>query len=279
MFKEPTGFESKSFFLEGLNHSSLLHNGRTPLCMQYLRKGGGEVSAEEGLWRLWEAPADVPRAADVRAMEQQMNPEAQSLRRLQGDIDRALATRKESLDDKVNRPLTPSRSSTARQRSKSNRGERKGKGHSKGYGKAEGKGDQATSEYGKGKLMEPRCKAAAAPEARSKAGPPVGSGASSSGNPFRQEVRSTVGMPISPEAIERQAATYWQRYESLMKRNDVEYFPNTLVYYDRKLHFMLHEFVKGLVFEPEEYAPILHVLANGGLKYEKVTAYDQKWLP
>ena len=95
-----------------------------------------------------------------------MNPEAQSLRRLQGDIDRALATRKESLGDKVNRALTPSRSTTARQRSKSNRGERKGKGYSKGYGKAEGKGDQATSEYGKGKLLEARCKAAAAPEAQ-----------------------------------------------------------------------------------------------------------------
>ena len=40
--------------------------------------------------------------------------------------------------------------------------------------------------------MEARCKAAAAPEARSKASPPVGSGASSSGNPFRQEVWSTV---------------------------------------------------------------------------------------
>ena len=72
-------------------------------------------------------------------MEQQVNSEAQSLRRFQGDIDSALATRKESLDDKVNRALTPSRSATARQRSKSNRGERKGKGHSKGYGKAKEK--------------------------------------------------------------------------------------------------------------------------------------------
>merc|ERR1711989_277047 len=133
---------------------------------------------------LWEAPQDVPRAADVRAAEQLTSSEAQSLRRLQGDIDNALATRKQSLDDKVDRALTPSRSTTARQRSKSNRGERKGKGYSKGYGKAEGKGDQATSEYGKGKLLEARCKAAAAPEAQSKAGPPVGSGASSSGNPF-----------------------------------------------------------------------------------------------
>ena len=92
MFKEPTGFDNISFFVEGLSHSSLMHHGRTPLCMQYLRMGGEEVSAEESLWRLWEAPADVPRAADVRAMEQQSNPEAQYLSRVQGDIDRALAT-------------------------------------------------------------------------------------------------------------------------------------------------------------------------------------------
>ena len=64
-----------------------------------------------------------------------------------------------------------------------------------------------------------------------------------------------------------------------MRKHDVENFPKTFTYYNQRLHFMLHEFVKGLVFEPEEYAPILNVLYNGGLKYEKVTAYDQKWLP
>ena len=41
----------------------------------------------------------------------------------------------------------------------------------------------------------------------------------------------------------------------------------------------MDEFVKGLVFDQEEYAPILSVLYNGNLRYEKVTPYSQKWLP
>ena len=42
---------------------------------------------------------------------------------------------------------------------------------------------------------------------------------------------------------------------------------------------VLDDFVKGLVFEPEDYAPILQVLYDGHLKYVKVTPYNQKWLP
>ena len=125
--------------------------------------------------------------------------------------------------------------------------------------------------------MEARCKASA-PEARSKAGPPIGSCASNS-NPFRQGVKRSAGAPALPESIERLATTYWQCYGAKMRKHDVENFPKTFTYYNQRLHFMLHEFVKGLVFEPEEYAPILNVLHNGGLKYEKVTAHDQKWLP
>ena len=51
------------------------------------------------------------------------------------------------------------------------------------------------------------------------------------------------------------------------------------MYYNQRLHFILNEFVKGLVFDKEESAPILSVLYNGNSKYEKVTPYNQKWLP
>ena len=124
MFKEPTGYDPLSFYVEGLSHSSLMHYGKTPLCLVHLRKGGDSVRADVGEWRLWEDPQDVPRAAEVAAKNEQ---ETKYLSRVQSDINSALASRNEpedsaeDLDAKVNRELTPGRTSTARQRSKSNR--------------------------------------------------------------------------------------------------------------------------------------------------------------
>ena len=233
--------------------------------MQYLRKAGAEVSAESGIWRLWEAPQDVPRASTVRMVEMQLDPEdVSTLKRIKGNLDDVLENRKEG--DKLNRSLTPPRS--ARQRSKSNKGERRGKGSAKG----DGKGDQDAPESGKARLME----------ARSKAGPPVGSCAGSSNrgpSQVRQGAKRSAGAPASPENIERLASTYWRSYGPKMKRHETGNFPKTFMYYNQRLHFVLNEFVKGLVFDKEEYAPILSVLYNGNLRYGKVTPYNQKWLP
>ena len=55
MLKEPTGYSVTEFAL-GLNHSSMTHKGKTPLCMQYLRQVGKEITAESGIWRQWETP-------------------------------------------------------------------------------------------------------------------------------------------------------------------------------------------------------------------------------
>ena len=145
MFKGPMCYDRLSFFVQALAHSSLMHHGRTPLCLQHLRQGSGEVSAESGQWRLWDPPQDVPRAAEVMAKkDEESKYESKYLSRVSADINRALATRyeppeesAEDLDAKVNRELTPARTSTARQRSKSNRSQRKGKGWTKGFGKAE----------------------------------------------------------------------------------------------------------------------------------------------
>ena len=64
-----------------------------------------------------------------------------------------------------------------------------------------------------------------------------------------------------------------------MKKHEIGKFPKTFVFFNQRLHFVLDEFVKGLVFDQEEYAPILRALYNGNLRYEKVTPYNQKWLP
>ena len=162
----------------------------------------------------------------------------------------------------MNRSLTPPRS--ARRRSKSDKSERRGKGN--------GKGDQDATEPGKTRLME----------ARSKAGPPIGSCASSSNrgpSPIRQGAKRSAGAPASPESIERLATTYWKSYGAKMKKHEIGKFPKTFMFYNQRMHFVLDEFVKGLVFDKEEYAPILSVLYNGNLRYEKVTPYNQKWLP
>ena len=44
MHQEPVNYDTKDFCM-GLSHSSLLYNGKTPLCMQYLRKAGDEITA------------------------------------------------------------------------------------------------------------------------------------------------------------------------------------------------------------------------------------------
>ena len=64
-----------------------------------------------------------------------------------------------------------------------------------------------------------------------------------------------------------------------MRKHEVSKFPKTFMSFIQRLHFVLDDFVKGLVFEQEEYAPILNVLYDGNLKYAKVTPYNQKWLP
>ena len=51
------------------------------------------------------------------------------------------------------------------------------------------------------------------------------------------------------------------------------------MYYDRELHFMLHDFIANLTFVPQDYAPILSLRANGQLNYANVVPYNQKWVP
>ena len=43
-------YDHISFYVEGLSHSSLMHYGKTPLCLQHLRLGGGVVRADAGEW-------------------------------------------------------------------------------------------------------------------------------------------------------------------------------------------------------------------------------------
>ena len=64
-----------------------------------------------------------------------------------------------------------------------------------------------------------------------------------------------------------------------MKTHDMGQYPRNFRYFDGVLHLMLTDFVKGLVFDQEDYSPILQTFTGGHLKYMKVTPYDQKWLP
>ena len=228
MHKQPVGYDEVNFCLKGLNHSSLQHyNGRTALCMQYLRQAGVAVTAETGIWRLWESPLEVPRASEIQEL---VDPE--EIKRIKGNIDDTLENRKDGKGNPLDEALSPPRS--GRQRSKS---DQRGKGD-------RGKGDQDTTEAEeKQRLMQ----------ARSKAGPPIGSGASSSNrapSPIRQGTKRPAGAPASPDSIERLAITYWRSHGPKMRKHEVGKFPKTFMYFDKRLHFVLDEFVKGLVFEP-----------------------------
>ena len=234
--------------------------------MQYLRKVKDEVTAETGQWRLWEPSQDVPKAETVYMTEMQLQPENISeLKRIKGNLEDVLENRKEGA--MLNRSLTPPRNT--RQRSKSVRGEQRGKGSAKG----DAKGEREPQQPDKGKLME----------ARSKAGPPVGSGESSSyraPSRTRQEVKEPLaGAPASWRLFELTASSYWRSYGYKMMKHEICDFPKTFTYYNQKLHFILADFVKDLYFDREDYAPILSVMYNGHLKYEMVTPYNQKWLP
>ena len=65
MLREPDEYNKEDFAL-GLMHSSLTINGATPLCMNDLREGSRkEITAEAGIWRLWDQPKDVARAKSL----------------------------------------------------------------------------------------------------------------------------------------------------------------------------------------------------------------------
>ena len=193
---------------------------------------------------LWPVPKDVPRASQIQVDEVMVDPE--DIKRITSNIDDTLENRKDGKDDPLDRPLSPPRSARKRSGSdQSSKGERPGKGYS---GKGEsGKGEHDMSETEKKKLAE----------ASSQVRPPDGSGATSSNrapSPIRQGTKRPAGTPASPESIERLANTYWKSHGTKMRKHEVTNYPKTFTYYNQRLHFVLDDFLKGLVFEPEVYS-------------------------
>ena len=100
----------KGYFSWNLGHSSLTHYSNTPECMRYLRiAANSEVTAESGIWRLWYAAKDVPRAEVVYKESMKGDPDEEE--RIQHNVDNTLDNRKEgkpnpleeALDDTVQR--------------------------------------------------------------------------------------------------------------------------------------------------------------------------------
>ena len=73
--------------------------------MQYLRQAADPVTAESGIWRLWEAPSDVPRASDIQEL---VDPE--EIKRIEGNIDSRLEDRKDGKENPLDKELSPHRS-------------------------------------------------------------------------------------------------------------------------------------------------------------------------
>ena len=55
-----------------------------------------------------------------------------------------------------------------------------------------------------------------------------------------------------------------------MQTHDAGDYPRTFRYIKGIFGLMLDDFIQGLVFNQEDYSPILHIFDNGDLKYEKV---------
>ena len=106
MMQEPTAYDPQSFGL-GLSHPSLTHQGVTPMCVRYIRDFNKEITAETGVWRLWNPAKNVPRAEIIA--KQEMNADPEENKRIQHNIDNTLDKRKEGKPNPLDEPLDPPR--------------------------------------------------------------------------------------------------------------------------------------------------------------------------
>ena len=91
MLQEPTEYDETSFAV-GLRDNSIAINGVLPLCLKYLDQGCRKVIvAEEGIWRLWYPPKDVPTAKALYDVD---------LMKRGGDNERVLRNLNTSLENR-----------------------------------------------------------------------------------------------------------------------------------------------------------------------------------
>ena len=111
LHKQPAGYSDISFCVTGLTHSSLQHHDNRPaLCMHYLRQAGEEVTAEVGIWRLWNPPTDAPRASDIQLDAKSAEEQAEDIKRIAGNLNKTLEEREDGEPNPLDEPLRPSRS-------------------------------------------------------------------------------------------------------------------------------------------------------------------------
>ena len=228
MMQEPTAFDPPAFGL-GLTHSSLTHNGATPLCMKYLRDFNKKITAETGIWRLWSLAKDVARAEIIAKQELDMDPEEK--KRIQHNIDNPLDQRKEGKPNPLDEALEPPRDIPR--------------------AKGGGKGDKDARDKGR---------------ARNKVGPPIGSGEASSSNRLPTPDRGTkrpAGEPASPDSIDRHAKSHWASCGSKMKMHHAGDYPRNFRRVKGTMHLILDNVMDGLSIDIEDYSPILQTLRNG----------------
>ena len=145
--------------------------------MQYLRQAAEAVTAEAGIWRLWDPPTDVPRASEIHAAMYATNSDtktadeqAEELKKINRNLERPLSEFEEGKENPLFEALKPPRT-----------------GHHR---------DQRTKDDQKAK--EDQKAKQALMQAHSKTGPPIGSGASSSNRALtsiRQGTKRSAGAP------------------------------------------------------------------------------------
>ena len=236
---EPTEYD-KEFFALNLRHGSFTVKSVTPLCMRYLLDGANStVKAESGIWRLWYQPKNVPRAETLYKQTMKVDPEEN--KRIQHNIENTLDERKEGTPN----PLNESLDDTIQR------------------DKGEGKGEDAMRKKDRQNL-------------RGK-GSPIGTGEASSSNQPPKGYKK--GDPAAPDEITRNARDNWSMNKLRMTRHCEGDYPRNFRTIHGLYYLMLDQFMEDLNLEVNEYSPMLQYQSNGHLKYDFVTAYNQKWLP
>ena len=119
LFQQPTWYDEVGFCLRALNQPSMLHNGKLPRCLEYLKTVKDEILPTAGTWRLWDEPLEVSRAKAIHAEFDQLLKDAADAkaeakadqqritRNINNPLDKQEQKTTETLTDKVDRELIP----------------------------------------------------------------------------------------------------------------------------------------------------------------------------
>ena len=245
-FTQPSEYR-KDFFAFGLLSPSLTIQGNTPECMRYLRTGANaDVTPHTGIWRQWDPAKPKSRAKEL--YERMYPKDATSMDATSKDATPKDATSKEieRVRQNVENPLDQ---------------------------RQEGKPDP---------LQETLEETIKRNKAEAEGQRPIGAGetgAASSTEVPKQQRSPSKGDPANAKQIMENAQANWTTNTLRMTKQSGDEISRMFCNIQGTNHFMLDKVLEGLEIKEEDYSPKLPYRPDGYLKYDKVPAYNRRWLP